>query len=603
VAENRRAADDEAVTSKDMAVLAVALLSAACSSTSGSAGGPAGGGRGDSGMGISGGGGQPRTGGSGVPSGGGGGGGSGDAPSGSGGDDGAGGDDAAGTGGDEGDGARDDAPVIAPAACAKYVAGPGAISAWVAADAQGQLIYKTLGPAGDRIMDFSHAGYRGGGVALPIVAAVETVKPSGGDDTTAIQAALAAVAQRPLTAGVRGAVLLAPGIFNLGAALQITASGVVLRGSGSAAGGTEIKLTGAPHDFIALKGTGNWATAAETTFTDAYVPSGARSFTVADAAGLAAGDAILIRRPVTAEWITLMGMDLLVRNGLPQTWLTTTTRLAADRVITAVAGNRITIDVPLADSYDAKYVPGTTVGKYSFAGRISEVGVEHLRVTAPVITAPISQPLYGLIQVTAVADGWLRDVVALETENSVLIDQNVKRFTVQDLSILRSTIADSSMGYPLEVQFNGSQILVLRTTVKGDNLYSYCTGARATGPNAVVNSTATGMHTRFEPHARWSTGLLADNVVHDDALNLVNRGTAGSGHGWAIGWGVLWNSAAANLDVQKPPGSMNWAIGSKGKLSGDGTFDSPGAPVTPTSLYLAQLCLRLGPQAIANLDK
>jgi hypothetical protein len=484
---------------------------------------------------------------------------------------------------------------------AKYLGGPGAKSAWVWVDESGKLAYKTLGPEGDRIMDFSHAGYHGGGVALPMVPVAEMVSPSGGDDAGAIQAALDAVAKRPLSGGFRGAVLLKPGTFMLGTTLQLTASGVVLRGSGSAAGGTELKLTGAPHDLMAIKGSGSWSVGAETTITDAYLPAGARTFTVADAAGLTLGDPVLVRRPVTAAWITFMGMDLLVRNGQPQTWLTTSTRLPADRVITAIAGNRVTVDVPLADSYDAKYVPGTTVGKYTFAGRLSEVGVEHLRVSAPVITAPISQPLYGLVQASAVADGWISDVVALETENSVLIDQNVKRFTIQDLSILRSTIADSSAGYPLEVQFNGSQILVQRTTVKGDNLYSYCTGARATGPNVVLNSTATGMHTRLEPHARWSTGLLVDGVTHDDALNLVNRGTAGSGHGWAIGWGVLWNSAAANLDVQHPPGSMNWAIGSKGKPAGDGTFDSPQAPVAPGSLYLAQLCERLGPEAVANL--
>jgi hypothetical protein len=505
----------------------------------------------------------------------------------------------------DGNSGPDDAPAIAPGACAKFLAGPTAASAWVQV-AGDKLVYQSVKAAdgsatGDHILDFSHAGYRGGGVALPMLPVVETVKPSGADDAVAIQAALDAVAKRPLADGVRGAVLLAPGSFNLGTTLMINASGVVLRGSGSAAGGTEIKLTGAPHDFIAVKGTGSWVTAGETTITDPYVPSGARSFTVASAAGLQPGDTILIRRPVTAEWIKLMGMDLLVRNGLPQVWMPTTTRLPADRVITAVTGNQITVDVPLADSYDAKYVPGTTVGKYTYAGRLSEVGVEHLRVTAPVITAPISMPLYGLMQVTAVSDGWLSDVIALETENSVLIDQNVKRFTVQDLSILRTTIADSTAGYPLEVQFNGSQILVLRTTVKGDNLYSYCTGARSTGPNAVVNSSASGMHTRFEPHARWSTGLLADNVVHDDMLNLVNRGTAGSGHGWAIGWGVLWNSAAATLNIERPPGSMNWAIGSKGKTTGDGSFDSPGVPVAPNSLYLAQLCLRLGPQAVANI--
>jgi len=63
----------------------------------------------------------------------------------------------------------------------------------------------------------------------------------------------------------------------------------------------------------------------------------------------------------------------------------------------------------------------------------------------------------------------------------------------------------------------------------------------------------------------------------------------------------LWNSGAATIDVEKPPGATNWAIGSMGAAMGDGTFDSTGTPVTPRSLYLAQLCERLGPQALANI--
>jgi hypothetical protein len=294
-------------------------------------------------------------------------------------------------------------------------------------------------------------------------------------------------------------------------------------------------------------------------------------------------------------------MDLLVRNGAPQTWLTTSTRLPADRTIAKIEGNRITVDVPLADSYDAKYVPGTTVAKYTFAGRITEVGVESLRISAPVQTGSIGQALFGIASIGAVADGWLKDIVATETENSISLDQMVKRFTLEDVSVLRTTLADGSAGYPLEVQWSGSQILVLRGIIKGDNLYTWSTSARATGPNVVLFAKAMGMHTRLEPHARWSVGLLVDNVTHDDQLNLVNRGTAGSGHGWAIGWGVLWNSSAATLNVQMPPGSMNWSIGGRGKQSGDGTFDSQGTPVTPGSLYLAQLCERLGPEAVAAI--
>ena len=49
------------------------------------------------------------------------------------------------------------------------MAGTGAASKWVWLDAGGKLAYAST-PTGDHIMDFSYAGYHGGGVALPVIA-------------------------------------------------------------------------------------------------------------------------------------------------------------------------------------------------------------------------------------------------------------------------------------------------------------------------------------------------------------------------------------------------------------------------------------------------
>jgi hypothetical protein len=49
-------------------------------------------------------------------------------------------------------------------------------------------------------------------------------------------------------------------------------------------------------------------------------------------------------------------MDTLVRDGKPQTWLAAGTFINTDRTITSVAGNRITLDVPLSDSLDAAHL-------------------------------------------------------------------------------------------------------------------------------------------------------------------------------------------------------------------------------------------------------
>ncbi len=125
-------------------------------------------------------------------------------------------------------------------------------SQWVHAGPGGKLVYKTT-PRGDRIMDFSSAGYMGGGVALPSdVPMKRTIKPSGGpDDTAAIQGAVDAVGAMPLEHGFRGAVLLASGSYTCSRTINLSADGVVLRGSGAKGpAASTITMTGTKHCAI-----------------------------------------------------------------------------------------------------------------------------------------------------------------------------------------------------------------------------------------------------------------------------------------------------------------------------------------------------------------
>ena len=97
--------------------------------------------------------------------------------------------------------------------------------------------------------------------------------------------------------------------------------------------------------------------------TDAYVPAGADAFSVDSAAGFRPGDTVLIQRPVTEAWIRFMDMDKLTRDGKPQTWIKAGhDHHAPIGTIKSIAGNRITLDVPLSDSFDAAYLnpPGAT---------------------------------------------------------------------------------------------------------------------------------------------------------------------------------------------------------------------------------------------------
>jgi hypothetical protein len=508
--------------------------------------------------------------------------------------------------------------------CAKYF-GSGATSAW-AKPATGGLDYATTAK-GDRLIDFSHAGYMGGGVPLPSVPVASMVSPSGKDDTAAIQAAIDAVSKKPLVAGVRGAVLLSAGKFSVGGTLTIAASGVVLRGSGSGrvtgAPVTEITITGAPtapdQFFVHVAGTGAVTTSGNAApMTDAYVPSGATSFHVDDASGLAVGDAIVVDRPVTAEWVAFMGMDKLVRNGMPETWIGVGKKSRAERTIAAIAGKQITVTVPLSDSFDKKYLTGS-ITKSSFAGRIANVGVESLRVVAPVVATSIDQPHFLFASLEALEDGWVRDVVAHDFvgaggSGSLIIAGSSRRVTVDGVDMTHTFAVDKSAGYPEDFGIKGAQILITRSSSAGDHLFSLATFTLVTGPNAVVDFTAKGDATNLAPHERWATGLLVDRTtVTGGGIQFMDRGYLGSGHGWTMGWGVVWNSTADTYLIQAPPGSTNWCVGCTGKQTTDvepggngtvlpsGIINAAGAPVVPSSLYLAQLCDRLGPAAVAAI--
>jgi len=498
-------------------------------------------------------------------------------------------------------------------------------SEWVYRGSDGKLVYKTT-PAGDKIMDFSYAGYMGGGVALPVVPVKRLVKPSGtNDDTKIIQNAIDEVAAMPMKNGFRGAVELASGTFTCAGPLILSESGVVLRGNGSGAGGTTIKMVGDPHTAVVI-GRGNTKVAlgrtekadsstvntTSTLITDTYVPSGSKSFTVADASGFAVGDVINISRPVTEAWVHFMGMDNMYRDGKKQTWIRAGAHGITKRKITVIEGNKFTVDLPLADSYDAKFLnpPGTVVAKVIPASRVMQVGVENIHIQCPPLEIDYGHAPYAGVRVGG-DDCWLKDVYCEETMNTTVLAGN--RITMEKV-IVKHTYANLGASKPTDFSLEGSQNLIDRCEITGGNMYFVWTSSLIPGPNVLLNCTFKGLGSRIQPHQRWATGLLVDNcTVPDGGIDFMNRGIAGSGHGWTMGWAVAWNCIAKTYVIQNPPGAVNWAIGCIGKreqtarlfdsqpVLPDGNFDSHGFPVEIPSLYLAQLTERLGIQGIKNI--
>ena len=74
-----------------------------------------------------------------------------------------------------------------------------------------------------------------------------------GDNSAVIQQAIDRVSNMKLVNGFRGAVLLKPGVYNCERELNINASGVALRGSGSGEKGTILNLIGKPAHLPCCK--------------------------------------------------------------------------------------------------------------------------------------------------------------------------------------------------------------------------------------------------------------------------------------------------------------------------------------------------------------
>lgn len=499
-------------------------------------------------------------------------------------------------------------------------------SSWVTITPRGQLSYRTT-EHGDQIMDFSHAGYGGGGKAFPNVPNLLTVQPSGADDTSTIQNAINQISSMPLQHGVRGAVLLAPGIFTVSQALTINASGVVLRGSGNNANGTQINLSGDPHVFLHIQGDDSIALPnPPIKIIDAYVPSGAMQIHLDNVNNLNVGDSIFIQRPATQMWIDFLGMQNLCPTCI---WMKPGAMVQYDRVITAISPGQklIILDAPIPDSLDSQYLQpdGATVVKYSMTGRINNVGFESLTVNAPTpLTVPVpftTNPTFSLLQITAAKNVWAQNITGNGFITGVLAQDHSKWITLQDFAFLNSPTAVNNGPEQFQYYLTDAQLFLCnRCTSSGSFTYSYVTGAyKEAGPNVILNSIGND-YASLEPHMRWSTGLLVDNFKSDrGGIDFISRGTMGTGHGWTMAWGVIWNSTAKSFGLQQPPGSYVWAIGDIGNYdalpfpnggpphdptlsnSFPATLESWGNPVTPRSLYLAQLCVRSGRRAVANL--
>ena len=503
----------------------------------------------------------------------------------------------------------------------------------------GKLVY-IADSLGNRIPDFSNAGYKGGGVSIPYVPNKVTVWPVVGDNSANIQTAIDKVSSLPLDAsGFRGAVLLKMGFYRLEKPLYIKASGVVLRGEGMSDIGTILygvlpardpNATGRERfgrpDMINI-GAENGTELIEDSkqsITDDYVPFGAVSFNVKSAKGFKKGDKVIVKRYGNEAWVKELKMKDEIANS--RAWKFD---INYDREIININGNTITVDAPIFTAIDKRWGGGELI-KYN-DNRIEQSGIENLRGISdynPTVRTTSygnmdrdklakeyqyqgdeyysdENHYYNFISFTNVKNAWVRNVTALHfAYSAVITGGGAKWITVQDC-ISMEPVSVRAGGRRFTFKLNGQLSLVQRClSYKGRHSF---TGESATSSgNVFFDCKAINPYSTSEPHGYWVNGILYDNVQAPLTARYWDFIM-----GWAGANTVFWNCVGDYL-IQSPPTAANYSFGHIGinavsfnaglqdLTKPNGHVESMDKHVTPRSLYLTQLKERLGEQAVKN---
>lgn len=506
----------------------------------------------------------------------------------------------------------------------------------------GKLVY-TSDSLGNKIPDFSNAGYKGGGVSIPIVPLKAIVWPVPGDNSDHLQKIIDSIsALSPDVYGFRGTILLKAGVYNLEKPITIKASGIVLRGEGMGDIGT-ILIGKTPKQapaqgpgrggrpaLITIAGSAGVKPQEETkqNITDNYVPVGAVSFMVTSAKAFRKGDKVLVRRIGNQDWIKELGLDSAkVGRNRWQPF-----NINYDRTITDIKGNTITIDAPIFCAIEARWGGGELI-KYADE-RIEQVGIENLRGVSE-YDPSVRQKIYtnmdrdkldpkfqyqgdeyfsdenhyfNFINITNAKNVWVRNMSALHFGSSVVqANAGSKWITVQDCESWEP-VSVRAGARRFTYQMNGQFCLVQRCFSQKGRHSFVLQGQEASG-NVYLDCKAVNPYSTSEPHNHWVNGILYDNIKAPLTARFWD---------YIIGWAganiVFWNCEGDFL-IQKPPTAQNYSFGHIGinavifnaglqdLTKPNGHVESIDTHVTPRSLYLTQLKERLGMGAVKNISK
>jgi len=82
--------------------------------------------------------------------------------------------------------------------------------------------------------------------------------------------------------------------------------------------------------------------------------------------------------------------------------------------------------------------------KVDVSGGIEQDGVESLHIVAPPRSVAFTDPLFRLVNLHGLRDGWVRDLAADDTTEGIDAAEDVFRITMEDVAIHHTTTITSA---------------------------------------------------------------------------------------------------------------------------------------------------------------
>lgn len=494
-------------------------------------------------------------------------------------------------------------------------------SSKVSIDADGCLSYSRDNEQ-NAIADFSYAGYKNGEEEIPFAEVIVTISPISGDNTDHIQNAIDQVAAMPMGPnGLRGAVLLNAGRYDVWGRIYLNASGVVLRGAGDdadAGSNTIIFARGNTpnHRDVLIAGGGNkgerWNSnvGGNINITSQFVAVGEKTFEVTDASSLQVGDNIIIHHPCSQAWIDAIDGG---GGGADGDWSVNSYNIRYNRYIEAINGNEITVKTPIYNHLN-RSLSQSYIYKFQDNNQVRNIGVEDLRIDIENSGNTSEDHAKSCLSFAQVEDAWAKNCSFLHFWYSGVVTNSASRITVESCNAINPTgEVDGGRRYNFNCERASSNIL-FKFCYANYGRHAYTSnGTTSVSGMVIYKCDSEHPYTSSEGHRHWTTGMLFDNFKDygnnpGRVLGLYNRGDWGTAHGWSNAHSVAWNcdlrrqNGQGQMVVQKPPTAQNYAIGCFGNITGNGPHPGPAGfmegnnqtGLEPASLYEAQLACRLG---------